>query len=120
MPDIARYLQRVSYCLWQVKPVNDVALYIPTADARARFTAGRELSINRSLDALLGPNVIPQIVHAAYNFDSIDDDAIAQVGIPCRVLILPGVERMPLAAYQKSEAYARKSGIVVATGRLPS
>jgi len=120
MPDIARYLQRVSYLLWQGKPVNDVALYIPTADARARFTAGRELSINRSLDALLGPNVIPQILHAGYNFDFIDDDAIAQVGIPYRVLILPGVERIPLAAYQKIEAYARKSGIVVATGRLPS
>ena len=31
MPDVARYLQRVSYLLRQGKPANDVALYLPTA-----------------------------------------------------------------------------------------
>jgi hypothetical protein len=72
------------------------------------------------MDELLGPVVIPQILDAGYNFDYIDDDAIEKVGIPYPVLILPGVERIPLAAYKKIEEYARKGGIVVATRNLPS
>src|SRR5581483_7096973 len=54
------------------------------------------------------------------NFDYIDDAAIEKVGIPYPILVLPGVERIPLAAYKKIEEYARKGGIVVATRRLPS
>ncbi len=118
MPDITRYLQRISYLLRQGQPANDVALYLPTDDSWSQFTAGHD-SINQSMDALLGPNVIPQILDAGYNFDFIDDAAIAGAGIPYRILILPGVERLPQATYQKLEAYARKGGIVVATRRLP-
>lgn len=120
MPDIARYLQRISFLLRQGRPANDVALYLPTDDARARFMAGRDSSVNQSMDTLLGPNVIPQILDAGYNFDFIDDGAIQQVGVPYPVLILPGVERIPLATYRKLEAYARQGGIIVATRRAPS
>jgi hypothetical protein len=118
MPDITRYLQRVSFLLRQGQPANDVALYLPTDDAWAKFTAGHD-SINQSMDALLGPNVIAHILDAGYNFDFIDDDAIASAGVPYRILILPGVERMPLATHRKLEAYVSKGGIVVATRRLP-
>jgi hypothetical protein len=119
MPDIARYLQRVSYLLRQGKPANDIALYLPTADARAGFTAGKD-SIDRSMDALFGPNVIPQILDAGYNFDFIDDQAIERVGVQHPVLVLPGVERIPLSTYRKIQEYAGNGGIVVATRRTPS
>jgi hypothetical protein len=119
MPDVSRYLQRVSFLLRQGKPANDVAVYLPTSDARARFTAGRD-SVDRSMDAVLGSTLIPQILDAGYNFDYIDDEAIGKVGVPYPVLILPGIERIPLAAYRRIEEYARKGGIVVATRRLPS
>jgi alpha-L-rhamnosidase len=119
MPDITRYLQRVSFLLRQGQPANDVALYLPTDDAWAKFTAGHD-SINQSMDALLGPDVIPQILDAGYNFDFIDDAAIASAGVPYRILILPGVERMPAETYRKLEAYVSKGGIVVATRRVPS
>ena len=33
MPDIALYLQRVSFMLRQGMPANDVAIYLPTDDA---------------------------------------------------------------------------------------
>ena len=33
MPDVAAYLQRVSFLLRQGKPANDVAIYLPTDDA---------------------------------------------------------------------------------------
>jgi len=118
MPDITRYLQRVSFLLRQGQPANDVALYLPTDDAWAKFTAGHD-SINQSMDALLGPDVIPQILDAGYNFDFIDDAAIENAGVPYRILILPGVERMPPATLRRLEAYVSKGGIVVATRRLP-
>lgn len=120
MPDVAKYLQRVSWLMRQGKPANDIALYLPTSDAYARFTGGRGVSVDRSIDALIGNTVIPQILDAGYNFDYIDDGAIETAGIPYPILILPGVERIPLAAYKKIEEYARKGGIVVATRRLPS
>ncbi len=69
---------------------------------------------------LLGNNVIPQILDAGFNLDFIDGDAIDSIGISYPVLILPGVERLPLATYQKIEQYALHGGIVIATRRLPS
>jgi hypothetical protein len=119
MPDITAYLQRVSFLLRQGQPDNDVALYLPTDDAYAGFTLGRD-SVNQAMQHLLGPNVIPQILDGGYNFDYIDDGAIAKVGIPYRVLVLPNVERMPLASLEKIRQYAAKGGIVIATGRTPS
>ena len=119
MPDITAYLQRVSWLLRQGEPVNDVALYLPTADAYAGFTLGHD-SVNQSMDRLLGPNVIPQILDGGYNYDFIDDEAIAAVGIKYPVLVLPNVERMPLKTLVKIAEFARKGGIVIATGRAPS
>jgi hypothetical protein len=119
MPEITGYLQRMSFLLRQGQPANDVALYLPTDDAWSKFTAGHD-SINQSMDGLFGPTVIPQILDAGYNFDFIDDAAIASAGVPYRILVLPGVERIPLATYQKLNEYARKGGIVVATRCWPS
>ena len=82
MPDISRYLQRISALLRLGTPANDVALYLPTHDAYAQFKAGGRVSVDQAMDALLEPQVIPQILDAGYNFDFIDDAAIATVGIP--------------------------------------
>jgi len=119
MPDITGYLQRVSFLLRQGQPANDVALYLPTDDAYAGFALGRD-SVNQAMDGLFGPNVIPQILDAGYNFDYIDDGAIAHAGVPYRILILPNVERIPLATYQKLEEFVRTGGTLVATRRAPS
>jgi hypothetical protein len=116
MPDVALYMQRMSWLLRQGKPSNDVAVYLPTDDAFAAFTLGRP-SVNQLMDRLIGPAVIPQILDAGYNFDFIDDAAIANVGIPYKILVLPGVERMPLASLEK----IAKAGVtVIATRRTPS
>jgi hypothetical protein len=137
MPDLAAYLERVSFALRQGKPANDVALLLPNDDAWASFTVngrlsasvttqagfntrGKEVSIDESMGGLLGNKVIPQILDAGFNLDFIDGDAIDSVGIPYPVLILPGVDRLPLATYQKIEQYALHGGIVIATRRLPS
>lgn len=119
MPDVTRYLQRMSFLMRQGKPANDIAVYLPTDDAYASFRAGQD-SVDRSMDQLLGRNLIPQILDAGYNFDFIDDGAIAKVGVNYPILILPNVERMPLATLRKLNDYAAKGGIVVALRRMPS
>ncbi len=137
MPDLASYLQRVSFALRQGKPANDVALLLPNDDAWAGFsiprqssesvtskggfnTRGENLSIDESMGKLLGDNVIPQILDAGFNLDFIDGDAIDALGIRYPLLVLPGVNRLPLSTYQKIEQYALHGGIVIATRSLPS
>ncbi len=119
MPDVTRYLQRVSYALRQGEPANDIAIYLPSADVQAQFTAGH-VSIDRAMEAQLGPELIPQVLGAGYNFDFIDDRAIAERGVGHPILILPAVERMPLATLQRLQAFQQKGGIVIATKRLPA
>jgi len=119
MPDITAYLQRVSFLLRQGRPSNDVAIYLPTDDAWASFTLGN-VSLNQTMSKLLHPGLIPQVLDAGYNFDFIDDRAIAYAGVTHPVLILPNVERIPLSTYEKLEEYARRGGIVLAVGRTPS
>jgi hypothetical protein len=119
MPEITLYLQRVSYLLRQGSPANDVAIYLPTDDAWARFKPG-VASIDEAMEGLLGPALIPQVLNAGFNFDFIDDRAIAAKGINYRVLILAGVERIPLATLQTVQTFLRTGGRVIATRRLPS
>jgi hypothetical protein len=119
MPEVTRYLQRISFILRQGQPANDIALLLPTDDAWAQFTVGKD-SVSESMERLLGPVVIPQILDAGFNFDFIDAEAIAKTGIPYAVLILPGVERLSLATYRQIETYARNGGIVIALRHLPS
>lgn len=129
MPDIARYLQRMSYLLRQGQPANDVALYLQNSDAWAHSAAGRTHMIE-NLRELVGPDVIPKVLEAGYDFDFFDDDVLKQVGRvennalalgpnKYRIVILPGVERIPLDTLRRLEEFVRGGGILVATRRLP-
>ena len=137
MPDLTKYLQRVSFALRQGEPANDVALLLPNDDVWASFKAGMQIrstptspagfdesgsnvSMDESMGKFLGDRVVAQVLDAGFNLDFIDADAIDHVGIPYRILILPGVDRLPLATYRKILAFAQHGGIVIATRRLPS
>jgi len=138
MPDLARYLQRVSFALRQGKPVTDVALLLPNDDIWSTFSVRGDSTnpvvnqagfntteSNFSMDEPLFGNslvsrIIPQILDAGFNVDFIDADAIDIVGIPYAALILPGMDRLPLATYRKIEEYARHGGIVIAAKSLPA
>jgi hypothetical protein len=130
MPDISLYLQRVSFLMRQGKPVNDVALYLPTEDAWAQLAPGR-VSIDQAMDRLLGPNVVPKILDAGYGFDFVDDQLLEKYGNAesghlvvngnrYPIVVLPNVERIPLATYRKLEEFVRQGGLLVALRRLPS
>jgi hypothetical protein len=137
MPGLARYLQRVSFALRQGEPANDVALLLPNDDVWASFVAtvqkrpsptsaagfdesGSNITIDESMDKFLGKQVIAQVLDAGFNLDFIDADAIDSVGIPYRVLILPGVDRLPVSTYKKILEFAQRGGIVIATRRMPA
>ncbi len=137
MPDLAVYLQRVSYALRQGKPANDVALLLPNDDVWASFVAGVQknrpptsaggfdetgsnITIDESMPKFLNSEIIPQVLDAGFNLDFIDADAIDTVGIPYKVLILPAVDRIPAQTYEKILDFARRGGIVIATRRLPA
>jgi hypothetical protein len=119
MPDLASYLQRVSFLMRQGQPANDIAIYVPTDDAWARLKPGK-VALDETVDTLLGPMLVPAVLNAGYNFDFIDDRAMQAVGIPYKLLILPGIERIPLATMQLLQDYVRKGGLLVATRSLPS
>lgn len=137
MPDLARYLQRVSFALRLGKPANDVAVLLPTDDVWASFKAqfhkhlsptsaggfdetGSNVSVDEQMDQFLDKQIVAQILDAGFNLDFIDADAIDNVGIPYKVLVLPNVNRLPVATYEKVLAFARKGGIVISTRRAPA
>ena len=131
MPDLAGYLQRVSYLLRQGRQTNDVALYLPSSDARASFAAGH-VALSDTLQQMVNrAGVIPKILEAGLNFDFVDDRVIQDSGRVAGgaleidgnrfpVVVLPNVERIPLKTYQALEAFVRSGGSLIATGRSPS
>ena len=129
MPDVSLYLQRLSFLLRQGQPANDVALYMPNDDAWSHFSNGN-IHMIEILREIVGPQVIPKILESGFNLDFFDDDALKQVGRvekdsvvlggnKYRIVILPGVERIPLSTYRKLEEFVRGGGILIATRRTP-
>jgi hypothetical protein len=130
MPDVSRYLQRISFLMRQGQPANDLAIYLPNDDAWAHFTNGN-VSLIDVLRERVGPDVIPTVLDAGYNFDFFDDAAFKQAGgvekgsivlgpNRYKVVILPNVERIPLDTLQKLEDFARGGGTLIATRRTPA
>ena len=131
MPDLSRYLQRMSFILRQGEPRNDVALYLPNDDAWAQFTSGGNVHLIQVLNDRLGPDLMARILESGFNLDFVDDEAIAALGrvepgsltlggSRYRTVVLPGVERIPLETYRKLDEFARAGGAVIATRSKPS
>jgi hypothetical protein len=106
----------------QGSPQNEVALYLPNADAYAHFSAGRVHLIDAERE-LVGEKLMPAIFEAGYNLDFFDDEMLKMNTKPVfdhNTVVLPGIERMPLESLRLLKTYASRGGIVVATRRLPS
>ncbi|GIU76874.1 MAG: hypothetical protein KatS3mg005_0112 [Bryobacteraceae bacterium] len=122
MPDLALYLQRVSWLLRQGEPVSDLLLYIPVAEIRSRFSAGGgHVSIDRGIHAVIGETVIPQILDAGYNFDAVDDGLLeeALAGGRYRGIVVVNAERIDAPVLDRLTAFARAGGRVFVAGRKP-
>jgi hypothetical protein len=130
MPDVMRYLQRLSAVLRQGEPVADVAVYLPASDAWAGFTPGH-VNLFESLRDHIGNDLLGTIAAAGFGFDVFDDDALVRNGRiqghrlligpqAYRAVILPGVDRVPPATLRLVDAFARAGGVVVGTRRVPA
>lgn len=130
MPDLAAYLQRMSFLMRQGNPKNDVALYLPNADAYAHFSAGKVHLIDVERD-MVGEKLMPEIFKSGYNLDFFDDEMLQKIGksngknltlgaSDYPIVILPGIERIPLESLKKLDEFVKSGGILVATRRLPS
>jgi hypothetical protein len=146
MPDVTRYLQRVSFMLRQGSPANDIALYLPNDDAWARFTPGK-VALTDIVGECIGHKIVGEILDAGYNLDFFDDGILdargradngsllfsqggrgestrGEGGIPggirYHVVVLAGVERMPLSTLKKLADFAAHGGVLIATRRLPA
>lgn len=119
MPDLTSYLQRVSYALRQGEPANDIALYVPTADLRARMPLGRP-SVNEEADKHLSP-LLPLLLDAGYNLDLVDDEALVAKKVAHPVVVLPQVDSMTLASCKALLDYVQnRRGKVLVLGSVPA
>lgn len=119
MPDIARYLQRVSHLLRQGEPVNDVAIYLPTNDAWAATSPGRA-TVSDEMRRYVTPELTAQLLDSGFGFDYVDAGTIEKFGIRHRALILPRVTRIAPETYRRIAEFARNGGIVVTVAAPPS
>jgi hypothetical protein len=122
MPDLAAYLQRVSFLLRQGEPVANVALYAPSEDAWSTFKPGGPHYLNLFLKTVdwIGPKVVPAILDAGHSFDVVDDDTLEEARRRgYRAIVLPGVRWMPEASKRWLAEYARNGGTVLAVRRKP-
>ncbi len=149
MPDVSRYLQRVSALLRAGRPVNDVALYLPTSDALGDIKPGSAHLLDL-LRERIGAAVPAAILDAGYGFDVIDDGVLALASVAgnatngedevrshravdarmrvgelvigaqrFRTVVLPAVRTMPAETLARLRAFAAAGGRVIATDRLP-
>lgn len=130
MPDVSKYLQRVSFMMRQGRQMNDVAVYLSNDDGWAHMTPGNPHLIE-VLRERVGPELLPAIFEAGYNLDFFDEDAFKQVGRvdngslvlgqnKYKVVVLPNVERISIETYRKFEEFVHGGGILIATRRTPS
>ena len=120
MPDVDRYIQRMSFLLRQGDPANQIALLLPTDDAWASFTPGK-VTITGEMSRLITPRLMSTLLSAGYNIDFIDADAINSVGLGSHsILVVPPTDRIPVNTLTKIGAWVAAGGKVVSVGRAPS
>ena len=129
MPDVSKYLQRVSSMLRQGKPANDIVVYLADSDAWANFSPGN-ISLTTLTGRYLG-GAVGTILDAGYNLDFFDDGLLDRVGkvdgpalvfgnLKYKVVVLVDVKRIPVTTMRKLEAFAKSGGTVMAFYSLPS
>jgi hypothetical protein len=129
MPDITRYLQRCSYMLRQGKPANDIAFYLPVSDAYAAFSPG-QVNLIESLRNRVGPDAIPTVLNAGFNFDFFDDGVLKRIGKVehgalalgsnrYRAVVLPHVKYIPVETYRVLDQFRSSGGLLIESERLP-
>jgi hypothetical protein len=120
MPDVTRYIQRISYLLRQGNPANQVAILLPTDDAWADFSPAH-VSVTGAMQKLITPDLMSAILSAGYNIDYIDADAINSVGLGShQILVIPPTNRIPIETLRKIHSFTEGGGKVLVIGHAPT
>jgi hypothetical protein len=123
MPDLSRYLQRLSYVLRQGTPVVDVALYAPTEDVYAALkpVSTNYINLFERTGELIGRQIIPDILNAGFNFDVIDDGTLPQATRQhYKVIVLSGAHLIPQATKSWLQEFIHNGGVVIAVDEKPN
>ena len=130
MPDVAAYLQRVSFMLRQGQPVNHVAVYLPNDDAYSSLTPGRDINLRELLVQRIGRDLVPKLIEAGRGFDFFDDEILKQTGgvengglrlgeNRYGIVVLPNVETIRPETYKRLEEFVSRGGLLIATRQTP-
>lgn len=81
MAPLARYLTRLCWLLRQGSPVTDVVVYVSNQDVLARMglAVGGSLDAWREARELIGPDLLATVRRGGWDYDLVDDDALAVV-----------------------------------------
>jgi hypothetical protein len=118
MPDITRYLQRVSWMLRQGEPANDVAVLLPEDDAQAEFVPGHA-SVTDAMKVKITPAIMQAILNTGHNVDYIDGPALDHLRNHA-LLIVPPTKRISVSALERLTAYVKDGGKIIFLGEVPS
>jgi hypothetical protein len=120
MPDVTRYIQRISFLLRQGQPANQVAILLPTDDAWSSFSPAH-VTVTGAMQKLVTPALMSAILSAGCNVDFIDADAINSVGLGThQILVLPPTDRIPLETLKKITAWSQSGGKIIGVGNIPT
>jgi hypothetical protein len=128
-PYLARYVQRAAGLLQMGSPVNPVAVYLPLADIYARFGAGG-LSMDVEIENQLGTEWLQELRWAGYDFDFVNDDALARIAKveegelragdgAYSVAVVPAAQYMPPESLDRLAEFVRGGGTLIFLSRIP-
>jgi hypothetical protein len=146
-PNLTTYASRASYVLEQGRPVSAVLLYLPVEDVEASAPLGSLHTVFRVRDHLAQTQeeipefglknaltfqtpLLSAILSHGYTFDGISGDILRAKGVvrgawldvgdgSYRVVVLPRLTGMRLAALDRIADFVRSGGTAIAVGRLP-
>lgn len=126
---LTRTIRRTAALLQKGVSVNPVAVYVPLADIYARYGFG-SLTMDSEIQRRLGEELFLDLRRAGYDFDLINDDALARIAkaqdgtlragtAAYSVVIVPGVETMPPESLKKLVEFVESGGLLIFMERLP-
>ena len=126
---LAEYVQRVQSLLTQGVAVNPVVAYVPLPDVYAKFGSG-SLHMDEEIERHLGVEPFMALRRAGYDFDLINDAALAETArvedgklragdAVYSVALVMGSRWMPTESLDRFAEFARAGGLLIFVGLLP-
>ncbi len=126
---LTSYIQRAAAVLLKGVSLNPIAVYVPLADIYSHYGLG-SLTMDTEIQRRLGLELFMALRRAGYDFDLINDDALARMAkvengrlhagtAEYAVAIVPEIKFMPPESLDRLADFARQGGFLIFTERLP-